>query len=326
MLMAALKEGKLCVVDVSQMSSEQALVLSGLILRRIFDHNQEQFTAAEPETIPTIAVVEEAQAVLNEKAAAAQPYITWVKEGRKYDLGAVLVTQQPGSIPKEILSQGDNWFLFHLLSAGDLKNVSAANAHFGEDILASLLNEPIPGQGVFWSSAASRQYPVPLRVRSFETQHALRDPNFDRAADDTYAQRLRAKMRSITETGRAPSVDPDHSDQQQDTEPTAPDQPESPAADSDAADGVDVLETIQASAIEEFRSSQLCERIRADGAPWGGIKAFFLERLPQHLHDADRFAFDLVRPALDEAFGEKGWQSYKHETNNTTWVRAVDTP
>ena len=36
MLMAALKEGKLCVVDVSQMSSEQALVLSGLILRRIF--------------------------------------------------------------------------------------------------------------------------------------------------------------------------------------------------------------------------------------------------------------------------------------------------
>ena len=174
MLMAALKEGKLCVVDVSQMSSEQALVLSGLILRRIFDHNQEQFTAAEPETIPTIAVVEEAQAVLNDRAAAAQPYITWVKEGRKYDLGAVLVTQQPGSIPKEILSQGDNWFLFHMLSAGDLKNVSAANAHFGEDILASLLNEPIPGQGVFWSSAASRQYPVPLRVRSFETQHALR--------------------------------------------------------------------------------------------------------------------------------------------------------
>ncbi len=92
MLMTGLKQGKLCVVDVSQMSSEQALVLSGLILRLIFDHNQEQFTAAEPETIPTIAVVEEAQAVLNDRAAAAAPYITWVKEGRKYDLGAVLVT------------------------------------------------------------------------------------------------------------------------------------------------------------------------------------------------------------------------------------------
>ena len=324
MLMAALKEGKLCVVDVSQMSSEQALVLSGLILRRIFDHNQEQFTAAEPETIPTIAVVEEAQAVLNDKAAAAQPYITWVKEGRKYDLGAVLVTQQPGSIPKEILSQGDNWFLFHMLSAGDLKNVSAANAHFGEDILASLLNEPIPGQGVFWSSAASRQYPVPLRVRSFETQHALKDPNFDRAAESTYAQRLRTKVRSITKTGRAPSVDPDHSDQQQDTKPTASDQPGIRAGDSDSADGVDVLETIQASAIEEFRSSQLCERTRTDGTAWGSIKAFFLDKLPEHLHDRDQFAYRLVPAALDEIFGEKGWQSYKHETNDTTWARAID--
>ena len=107
-------------VDVSQMRGQQALILSGLILRRIFDRNQEEFTAAEPKTIPTIAVVEEAQSVLNERATSAEPYIAWVKEGRKYDLGALLITQQPGSIPVEILSQGDNWFIFHLLSAADL--------------------------------------------------------------------------------------------------------------------------------------------------------------------------------------------------------------
>src|SRR5207244_11471389 len=97
---------QLCVVDVPQMRSGQALVLSGLILPRIFDHDPAEFTAAEPRTIPTIAVVEEAQAVLNERATAAEPYIAWVKEGRKYDLGALLITQQPGSIPIEILSQG----------------------------------------------------------------------------------------------------------------------------------------------------------------------------------------------------------------------------
>ena len=131
-------------------------------------------------------------------------------------------------------------------------------------------------------------------------------------------------MRSITKTGRAPSVDPDHSDRQQDTEPTASDQPEIRAGDSDSADGVDVLETIQAGAIEEFRSSQLCERTRTDGAAWGSIKAFFLDRLPEHLHDRDQFAYRLVPASLDEIFGEKGWQSYKHETNNTTWARAID--
>ncbi len=135
MLLTALKDGKLCIVDVSQMRGSQSLILSSLLLRRIFDHNQEQFTAAFPETIPTLAVVEEAQAVLNERSTGSEPYIAWVKEGRKYDLGAVLITQQPGSIPNEILSQGDNWFVFHLLSAGDLHNIQAANAHYSQDIL-----------------------------------------------------------------------------------------------------------------------------------------------------------------------------------------------
>ena len=69
-----------------------------------------------------IAVVEEAQSVLGISASQGEgPFISWVKEGRKYDLGAVLVTQQPGSIPAEILSQGDNWFIFHLLAEGDLR-------------------------------------------------------------------------------------------------------------------------------------------------------------------------------------------------------------
>ena len=116
MLIYALKEGKICVIDVSQLRGEPALILSGLILQKIFDHNQQEFTEANPKTIPTIAVVEEAQSVLGSKGGS-RPYIEWVKEGRKYDLGAVLITQQPGSIAGEILSQGDNWFVFHLLSS-----------------------------------------------------------------------------------------------------------------------------------------------------------------------------------------------------------------
>src|SRR5690606_19965966 len=61
MLLTALKHGCICVVDVSQLRGASALVLSGLILNHIFQHNQEQFTRAEPDTIPTIAVIEEAQ-------------------------------------------------------------------------------------------------------------------------------------------------------------------------------------------------------------------------------------------------------------------------
>src|SRR5690606_24613980 len=111
----------------------------------------------------------------------------------KYDLGAVLITQQPGSIPTEILSQGDNWFIFHLLSAADLGNVQRANAHFSQDLLATLLNEPIPGHGVFWSSAGGRAYPLPVRVLSFENMVTVRDPNYELGAVDTFASQLRKR-------------------------------------------------------------------------------------------------------------------------------------
>ena len=71
-LLFALKQGKICVVDVSQLRGTPALVLSGLVLQKIFDHNQSEFTAAAPETIPTIAVVEEAQSFLNSSSSKSK--------------------------------------------------------------------------------------------------------------------------------------------------------------------------------------------------------------------------------------------------------------
>jgi hypothetical protein len=54
MLIEALSQGKLCVVDVSQLRGSQAMILSGLILRRIFDRNQQEFTEANSRTIPRL--------------------------------------------------------------------------------------------------------------------------------------------------------------------------------------------------------------------------------------------------------------------------------
>ena len=65
-------------------------------------------------------MIEEAQSVLGASGGSREdsPFVAWVKEGRKYGLGAVLITQQPGSIPAELVSQGDNFFVFHLLPTG----------------------------------------------------------------------------------------------------------------------------------------------------------------------------------------------------------------
>lgn len=315
MLVHALSEGKLCVIDVSQMRGGQSLVLSGLILRRIFDRNQQEFTAADPKTIPTIAVVEEAQSVLNENAPAAEPYIAWVKEGRKYDLGALLITQQPGSIPVEILSQGDNWFVFHLLAAADLTSLKRANAHFSDDLLSSLLNEPIPGQGVFWSSVGGKPYPVSLRALSFETIFSMRDHGYNQPPGHTYAQALSSTffgMRQTATSARAPAAEGAGT--------LVPAEVE-----SEEAEPVDVMANIEQRAIEALRgNTEIKQKLEsANGMPWYGVQQFLINHLPEQIEDRRQFAYNLVSKAMNTVFGPQpaAWETFKNPTTGKTWIR-----
>lgn len=316
MLMNSLSKGKLCVVDVSQMRGGQALVLSGIILRRIFDRNQEEFTAAEPKTIPTIAVVEEAQSVLNDSSTTAEPYITWVKEGRKYDLGALLVTQQPGSIPSEILSQGDNWFIFHLLSSADLNSVKKANSHFSDDLLSSLLNEPIPGQGVFWSSVGGKPYPIPIRVLSFEEMFAPQDPEYNKPAVPTFADNLKKDLIVKPVTTSEVSAGDGTFDQVEIAD----------VSDEVVVDQTDALAVMENKAIEALRKkTEMINKIEETGMPWGGVKAFLESALPDTIDDKSSLAYYLVAKSLDQIFGpqDKAWESYKNPVTGKTWVRKL---
>lgn len=303
LLIQALKAGKVCIVDISQMRGTQSFILAGIILRRIFDHNQNQFIQANPQTIPVIAVIEEAQAVLNERAAAAEPYISWVKEGRKYDLGALLVTQQPGSIPNEILSQGDNWFIFHLLSAKDLINVKQANAHFSDDLLSSLLNEPIPGQGVFWSSVSGKPYPISIRTLLFENIYKAADRDYSRDAVLTFAGQLR-KMAADLFT----------------------DQPSE--SNSDNQNQLDVEARYQEIARDAVKINQDVMRTlnSDDGISWGDVMKVIKKRLPEMLENQHDKAYNLVAPTMTALFGgpqgEK-WESFKHHQTGKTHIRQI---
>jgi hypothetical protein len=318
LLLGSLEAGKLCVVDVSQMRGTQGFVLAGIILRQIFSRNQDEFTKAEPKTIPTIAVIEEAQSVLNEKAAAAEPFIAWVKEGRKYDLGAVLVTQQPGSIPDEILSQGDNWFLFHLLSAGDLSNVRKANAHFSNDLLGSLLNEPIIGQGVFWTSAKEdRVYPIPLRVVSFEEKHKRLDSDYTRGEAQTFATKLRQQVDDV----RKQALELGAVTQSSNADSSA-------VAEEEGAleETIDNEELYARLADQALRSDGAFKgKFEGNGLAWYGVIVTIAKALPATVSSQDRnsIANKLVAPTLTQIYGDehKGWHSFTNPSTGKRWVK-----
>ena len=324
LLIKALEVGKICVVDVSQMRGTQSFILAGIILRRIFDRNQGEFTKAKPKTIPTIAVIEEAQSVLNEHATSAEPYITWVKEGRKYDLGALLITQQPSSIPNEILSQGDNWFIFHLLSANDLTSAKRANAHFSDDLLSSLLNEPIPGQGVFWSSVGGKPYPVSMRALLFESLYTVTDPQYDKDAIPTFATELRGRMDNLIRQARESDS---QSGKNIESIPSAK-SVEVPASDQVDDEPPDLELHYQRLAYEAVKQhTELCNKLRNNGAAWGHVKSVIAEALPETLDGRDQKAYELVPPTLDQILGartQRGWHTFKQErgSKRVTYIKA----
>jgi hypothetical protein len=332
-LVRALREGKLCVFDVSQARGETALQLSGLILKHIFDHNLAEFTRAAPQSIPTIAVVEEAQTVLNERAASAEGvYVSWVKEGRKLDLGAVLVTQQPGSIARQILSQGDNWFIFHLLSESDLDNVQHANSHFSQDILSSLLNEPIPGHGVFWSSAGRTPYPLSIRVHSFEHTYQRQDTDGTKAAPETWASRLRAEFDKVEHDAEAFIAAEPVRDQVEASPAPPAEEAGTAAAEQPAVDMIRYYTQKAAAALKE--DSTILTSIRGKGQPWAGIREAIARTLPTVMepNEKSQMAYTLVAPVLDIVLGKQdvGWHVERRPRKTgegmTAWVVAGPLP
>lgn len=320
MVFSSLRAGRICVIDISQMRGKAGLILSGIILHQIFEHNQLEFTKANPQSIPTIAVLEEAQSVLGNTGGAESPYVAWVKEGRKYDLGAVLITQQPGSISSEILSQGDNWFLFHLLSSGDLKSVKAANAHFSDDLLSALLNEPIPGNGIFWSSAGGKTYPIPIRVLSFEGMYKAKDINYKLSAGKTFASELRAKFESALKESRA-AISAENA--QTKLELGKVENEVNPSEQTE-----DVQRTYVVAAIEKLKNdNEAIEKIKKYGIPWKGFTEALKKYLPEIMENKDEMAHQNVVLAMNTIFGpqDEKWESTRKDSKSrpgamTTWL------
>jgi DNA helicase HerA-like ATPase len=167
-ILEELKLNRVVIVDVSLLGSEDSLATTGMLMRRIFQNNVRHLTDVAGPTVRCLAVLEEAQTMLGDRALDDRSvFVRWVKEGRKYGLGCILVTQQPSSISSQIISQGDNFFAMHLLNENDLQTLKKHNAYFSDEILGFLRSEPIPGNCYFWS-APSQPFVLPVRVCNFE--------------------------------------------------------------------------------------------------------------------------------------------------------------
>jgi hypothetical protein len=157
---------RVVILDLSLMTLDMAYRVAQLVLDAVFTHNVEGITAGK--VINTIAIFEEAQNVLNRKAVeeAKSVFTRWAKEGRKFQLGLIYVTQQPGAIAEEIVSQTDNYFVMHLLNKGDIDALKKANPHYNGVTADFLSMETFVGNTYIYS-APLQPYVFPAKVFEF---------------------------------------------------------------------------------------------------------------------------------------------------------------
>ena len=164
-----LKQGKTVIVDLSLKDSIDASVISTILVRKLFEHNKMEFTSNKlGAVIETVIFVEEAQNVLSEKLVKtdANPFVRCAKEGRKFGLGMVAITQRPSAISEEIRTQAENFFAFYMGNSDDIKALIKSNIHYDGVISKFIQRETIKGN--LYMVTSDRSFVVPIRVLLFE--------------------------------------------------------------------------------------------------------------------------------------------------------------
>ena len=128
------------VIDISGLPNEVAGPLTAAVARLLFQYKVWQ-TRSERERDPVLLVCEEAHryvpdAGLAEYQSAQKAIRRIAKEGRKYGIGLMLVSQRPADLERTVLSQCNSWLVMRLTNIADQEHVK----RFLPDSLAGLAN------------------------------------------------------------------------------------------------------------------------------------------------------------------------------------------
>lgn len=164
-----LKQGKTVIVDLSLRDNMNASIISTILVRKLFEQNKENFTSEKTENvIKAVVFVEEAQNVLSDEfvRSNANPFVRVAKEGRKFGLGLVAITQRPSAISEEIRTQAENFFAFHMGNSDDIRALVKSNINYDGVISSFIQRETIAGN--LYMVSSDQAFALPIRVNEFE--------------------------------------------------------------------------------------------------------------------------------------------------------------
>ena len=175
-LEGVIRPGRLTVFDLSGLGEEGADAVVSHYLRRLLEERKAYKTGSGGYPSPVIVVVEEAHVLVpRDRDTLTKRWATRVvREGRKFGLGMVLVSQRPKNVDADVLSQTNNKIILRMVEPQDISYVQSASEELSQD-LADLLPGLNPGEAIVIGSMTR----LPGLVKIDYCEHKRRGSDID---------------------------------------------------------------------------------------------------------------------------------------------------
>ena len=176
------QDSQLAVVDLSGIPNEVAGIASAVLVRTLFSIKIWQ-TDEERRNSPVVLVCEEAHRYIPNSGEAqyesAQDAIRRIaKEGRKYGIGLVLVSQRPSEVESTVLSQCNSWIVLRTSNESDRNHVRGILPDSLEG-LTKMLSGLRRQEAIFVGQAATLPSRIMIRKLDEDKLPASNDIDFD---------------------------------------------------------------------------------------------------------------------------------------------------
>lgn len=160
--------GKTVLVDTSNMSEQEELLVSAVLARAVFNHNKSKYQNPEEfgKIPPTLIVMEEAQRVLSQRGESDINIFAQIsREGRKFKTGLCAITQQPKLIDEELLSQFNTLFI---LGLADERDRTIVKSSAKQDISNLITEIQMLEAGEALVTSPATPFAIPVKVHLYE--------------------------------------------------------------------------------------------------------------------------------------------------------------